>query len=119
MTPDELAERLLNFAVRVGKAVDALPATRLAKHIAGQLIRSGTSPAANYEEARSGESRKDFIHKLRICLKELRETRLWLRMILRSRLLSEKRLNPLLQECDELNRIIAKSITTARTESTK
>lgn len=76
MTPDELSERLINFAARVGKAVDALPDTRMARHIAGQLVRSGTSPAPNYEEACAAESRADFVHKLAICLKELRESRM-------------------------------------------
>jgi four helix bundle protein len=75
MTPDELSERLLEFAARTGKAVDALPDTRMGRHIASQLVRCGTSPAPNYEDGRSAESRNDFIHKLRISLKELREAR--------------------------------------------
>jgi len=62
MTPDELSERMLEFAVRIGKVVDALPNTRLGNHVAGQLIRSGTSPGPNYEEGRAAESRKDFAH---------------------------------------------------------
>ncbi len=72
MTPEELSERLLDFAVRVGKVVDALPDTRLGRHIAGQLIRCGTSPGPNYEEGCAAESRADFVHKLSICLKELK-----------------------------------------------
>ena len=68
---EELANRILEFAARIGKVVDALPDTRLGRHIASQLVRSGTSPAPNYEEACAAESRKDFIHKLHICLKEL------------------------------------------------
>ena len=75
MTSEELADRLINFAARVGKVVDALPDTRMGRHIAGQLVRSGTSPAPNYEEACAAESRADFSHKLSICLKELRESR--------------------------------------------
>ena len=75
MTSDELLERLIDFAVRVGKVVDALPDTRMGRHVAGQLVRSGTSPAPNYEEGCAAESRADFIHKLSICLKELRESR--------------------------------------------
>jgi len=70
----DIEERLLEFAVRVGKAIDALPDTRLARHIAGQLVRSGTSPAPNYAEACAAESKRDFIHKLAIVLKELRES---------------------------------------------
>ena len=65
MTPEELSERLMSFAARIGKAVDALPDTRMGRHIAGQLVRCGTSPAPNYEEARAAESRADFIHKTR------------------------------------------------------
>jgi len=76
VNPDDLAERLLDFTARAGKAIDALPETRLARHIAGQLVRSATSPAASYEEGCAAESRADFVHKLSICLKELRESRL-------------------------------------------
>jgi four helix bundle protein len=72
MTPDELCDRLLEFAVRVGKVVDALPDTRLGRHVAGQLVRCGTSSPPNYEEGCAAESRGDFIHKLKIVLKELR-----------------------------------------------
>ena len=78
MKPDDLSPRLLELAVRVGRVVDALPENRLGRHIAGQLVRSGTSPAPNYEEACAAESRRDFIHKVRIALKELRETRCWI-----------------------------------------
>jgi len=73
VTSDELVERLIDFAARVGKVVDALPDTRMGRHIGGQLVRSGTSPAPNYEEACAAESRADFVHKLSISLKELRE----------------------------------------------
>jgi four helix bundle protein len=64
--PEELSERLLDFAVRVGKVVDALPDTRIRRHVAGQLVRCGTSPPPNYEEACAAESRADFIHKMRV-----------------------------------------------------
>jgi four helix bundle protein len=86
---DELEDRLLDFAARVGKVVDALPDTRLGRHIAGQLVRSGTSPAANYAEACAAESKRDFIHKLGITLKELRESRVWVKLILKADLLPE------------------------------
>ena len=114
MTNEDLSERLLNFAARVGKVVDALPNTRLGRHIAGQLVRSGTSPAANYEEACAAESRKDFVHKLSICLKELRESRCWIRLILQAALLPETKMASLLDECTQLCNIIAKSIITAK-----
>ena len=114
MTPDELSERLINFAARVGKVVDALPDTRMGRHIAGQFVRCGTSPAPNYEEACAAESRADFIHKLGICLKELRESRSWIRLIIRTELLPEERMGELLDECDQLCNIIAQSIVTAK-----
>ena len=72
---EDLEDRLLDFAARVGKLVEALPDTRLGRHVAGQLVRSGTSPAPNYAEACAAESKKDFIHKLGIALKELCESR--------------------------------------------
>src|SRR5438067_10162212 len=102
MTPDELSERLLNFAVRVGKVVDALRDTRLARHVAGQLVRCGTSPAPNYEEACAGESRSDFVHKLKVVLKELRESRCWLRLIVRTDLLPAAKMADLTDECHQL-----------------
>lgn len=113
----DLEERLLDFAVRVGKAVDALPETRLGRHIASQLVRSGTSPAPNYAEACAAESKKDFIHKLAIALKELRESSIWIRLIVRSTLLPEQRLESLRDECDQLCKIIAKSLVTAKSGS--
>ena len=75
---EELEERLLDFAARIGKVVDALPDTRLGRHIAGQLVRSGTSPVPNYAEACAAESTRDLIHKLGIALKELRGSRSWI-----------------------------------------
>jgi four helix bundle protein len=114
MTPDELAERLLEFAARVGKVVDALPQSRLGRHIAGQLVRCGTSPLPNYEEGGAAESRADFVHKLKICLKELRESRAWLRLIVKSDLLAAARMEPLLDECNQLCNILAQSLITAQ-----
>ena len=110
----DIEERLLEFAVRVGKAVDALPDTRLGRHIAGQLVRSGTSPAPNYAEACAAESKKDFIHKLAIALKELRESNIWIRLIVKSDLIPSQRLEQLREECDHLCKIIAKSLVTAK-----
>ena len=119
VTPDELSERLINFAARVGKAVDALPDTRMGRHIAGQFVRSGTSPAPIYEEARAAESRADFVHKLGICLKELRESRCWIRLIIRTELLPEQRMNDLYEEADQLCNIIGQSIVTAKEKRDK
>ncbi|MGI9518246.1 MAG: four helix bundle protein [Pirellulaceae bacterium] len=111
---EELAERPLDFAARAGKMVDALPETRMGRHIAGQLVRSATSPAPNYAEACAAESRRDFVHKLSICLKELRESRCWLRMIRKAELLTAARVNSLLDECAQLCNIIGKSVVTAK-----
>ena len=114
MTADELVERLINFAARVGKVVDALPDTRMGRHIGGQLVRSATSPAPNYEEGCAAESRADFVHKLSICLKELRESRTWIRLIIKTEMLPEHRLGEVLDECNQLCNIIAQSIVTAK-----
>src|SRR5687767_3190063 len=89
---DLLEDRLLDFAARAGAVVDALPDTRLGRHVAGQLVRCGTSPAPNYAEACAAESRADFVHKLAIVLKELRESRVWLKLCVKSRLLALKKL---------------------------
>jgi len=117
--PEELSERLLDFAARVGKVVDALPKTRLGRHVAGQLVRCGTSPAPNYEEGCAAESRADFIHKLSVCLKELRESRFWIRLIIKAELLSDKKMTSLLDECTQLGKIIGQSVVTARQKRTK
>ncbi len=111
---DALEERLLDFAARIGKVVDALPDSRLGRHVAGQLVRCGTSPAPNYGEACAAESRADFVHKLGIVLKELRETRIWLRLAVKSELLARKKLEALIDEATQLMNIIAKSIVTAK-----
>jgi four helix bundle protein len=117
MKPDDLLERLLDFGARVGLVVDALPNTRLGRHVASQLVRCGTSPLPNYEEACAAESRADFIHKLRICLKETRETRSWIRLIIRPRLLPAKRMTKLLDEATQLCNILGQSVVTATQNS--
>jgi len=94
VTSDELSERLLDLAVRIGKLVDALPETRMGRHVAGQLLRCGTSPAPNYEEGRAAESRDDFVHKLSVVLKELRETAFWLGFVVRAELMPGKLVEP-------------------------
>ena len=114
MTPEELSERLWQFAVRVAKVVDALPDSRVGRHVAGQLVRCGTSAPPNYDEASAAESRADFVHKLGIALKELKETRGWLHFIAIDRLLPAKRIAPLYEEGRELSNILGKSITTAK-----
>lgn len=113
MTPQELSDRLWKFAVRVEKAVDALPDARLGRHVAGQLVRCGMSSPPNYDEACAAESRDDFAHKIGIALKEMWETRGWLRFII-AELLPEKRISALVQESEELAKILGKSSVTVR-----
>ena len=110
---DDLEQRLIDFAVRIIN-LSALPRTAAGKHIASQILRSGTSPAPNYGEARGGESRADFLHKLGIVLKELNETLIWLRMIEGSGLVSSSLLMDILNENMELCRIFTSSLKTAR-----
>lgn len=109
----DLEERLLEYAVRIIRLVDALPATKAGRHVADQLLRCGTSPLANHGELQGAESRKDFIHKLGICLKEIRETQRWLRLIHRVPLVSPSKIQPLLAETDALIRIFVASLRTA------
>ena len=111
---EDIEERTIDFAARIGRVLDALPETRLGRHIAGQLVRSGTSPAANYAEACAAESKNDFIHKLGIVLKELRESGVWLKLIGKAELLPPPRVAPLLDECEQLSKIIGQSVITAK-----
>jgi four helix bundle protein len=109
----DLEERLLDFSVRIIRLVDSLPNTRAANHVAGQLLRCGTSPYGNHGEVEAAESRKDFIHKLKVCLKELKETRRWLRLLAKSSMLPEMKMTAILNETEELIRIFFSSIRTA------
>jgi four helix bundle protein len=111
----DLEERLLEFTANIVRLADSLPNTKAGNHIAGQLLRCGTSPLANHGEVEAAESRKDFLHKLRICLKELRETWRWLRLIGRLDMSQGEQLRAALIEVEELIRIFAASVrTTAR-----
>ncbi len=110
----DLEERLLEYSVRIIKIVEQLPNSRVGNHVAGQLLKSGTSPYPNHGEAQAAESPKDFIHKLRIALKELRETQRWLKLIQRVPLLNASDLlDNTLQETVELIKIFVASIKTA------
>ncbi|MCP5098724.1 MAG: four helix bundle protein [Chloroflexi bacterium] len=111
---NDLEERLIDFAVRIVSLCEKLPRSYAGKHFAGQLLRSGTAPAAHYAEARGAESNKDFIHKLKLCLKELNESNVWLKIISRSKLFPLSKLKAINQECIELCRIINASIRTAK-----
>jgi len=116
----DLEGRLIDFAVRIIEIVELLPKTRVGNHIAGQLVRCGTSPAPNYGEAQSAESRSDFIHKMKVSLKELRETRVWLLMIVRASLIKPvSKLQPLIDENNELISIFVTSINTAKKNKKK
>ena len=109
---DDIQDRLIDFAVSIIHLCTELPKTQAGKHVSDQLLRSGTSPAPNYAEARSAESPNDFIHKLKITLKELNETSVWLRIIRRSEMLTADQLDFVTTECDELSKIINASIKT-------
>ena len=115
----DLEERLIEFGTRVINVGEALPFSMTGKHLGGQLVRSGTAPALNYGEAQAAESRPDFIHKMKIALKELRETKVNLKFILRRNYFPENRLLPLLKENDELIAIFVKSISTAQEKLSK
>ena len=113
-TKYDLEDRLIEFAVRILDIAEALPKTVASKNLCGQIVRSGTSPALNYAEAQSAESKADFVHKMKICLKELRETFVCLKIIKRKGYFKEERLEPLLKENTELVSIFVKSIQTAK-----
>ena len=111
---ESLEERLIQFSVDILTLIDDLPNTRAGNYFAGQMTRSGSAPALIYGEAQGAESRKDFIHKMQLCLKELRETRIALKLIIRKPLVTEKKAFPLLKEGNELIAIFVQSVKTAQ-----
>jgi four helix bundle protein len=116
----DLEESWLEYSVRIVKIVEQLPNTRVGNHVAGQLLKSGTSPYSNHGEAQAAESPKDFIHKLRIALKELREAQRWLKLIQRVPLIRKPGLlNDILQETEELIKIFVTSIKTSEKKQKK
>ncbi len=115
----DLEERLIDFVLRIDEVVELLPNTRLANHLAGQLVRSGSSPALNYGEVQSAESQKDFVHKITIVLKELRESRICMKIIKRKTWINESSISPVLSENEELIAIFAKSCQTAKSNLQK
>jgi|PlaIllAssembly_1097288.scaffolds.fasta_scaffold93595_2 four helix bundle protein len=111
----DLEERLVNFAVLIVEICDNMKDTKASNHLSGQLIRSGTSPALNYGEAQGGESRRDFIHKIKVVLKELRESFICLKISYRSNLYkSEEKMKLAMNENNELISIFVKSVETAQ-----
>ncbi len=111
---NQLSDRFLGFAAAIIRIADALPSTVAGRHVGGQLIRAGTSCGSNYEEACGAESRSDFTHKMSIVLKELKESRYWLRLIQRARMLAVDKMGSTSSECEQLCAIAAKSILTAK-----
>src|SRR5437762_13160857 len=112
--PPDLEERLIDFAITIFNISEQLPNTRVGNHLAGQIIRSGSSPALNYSEAKSAESKNDFIHKMKVCLKELRETFVCLRMIKKKLLIKDlKLLEFAIKENNELISFFVSSVNTA------
>ena len=111
----DLQDRLVDYAVRIIELSEALPETKAGRHVSSQILRSGTSPASNYGEAQSAESRADFIHKIKVALKELRETDIWLKIMAKAQMIKPaSKLGPLLKETDELISILFKSVETAK-----
>jgi four helix bundle protein len=116
----DLEERLLDFSVRIIRVTEQTPKTDAGRHVADQVFRSGTSPYANHGEAEAAESTNDFVHKLKLCLKELRETWRWLRLIQRVPMVPKPELlDPLIKEADELIRIFRQSIITCQRRNSK
>ena len=114
----DLEERLVKFGLKVMELVALLPDSIAGRHLAGQILRSGTSPALNYGEAQVAESRKDFIHKMKLCVKELKELHISLRLVQRSDMIESSELTDFCcQECLELIRIFMASIQTAKQNS--
>ena len=116
----DLEDRLLEYATRIIRLVESLPSTLAGRHVAGQLLRSGTNPLSQHGEAQAAESPEDFRHKMKVGLKELKETWRWLRLSKNVPLVkTPATLDPLLQETDELIRIFVTSIRTSTTNSAK
>ncbi len=109
-----LGDRLIDFAVRIVNTAEKMPTTVTGKHLASQIIRSGSSPALNHGEAQASESVADFVHKMRICLKELRETMANLKIIRELNYFNDGQLDGLIQENNELIAIFVTSIKTAQ-----
>ena len=110
MNSKELENRLINFSIQVVNLIKSLPEDRITNHLSGQLLRSATSPALNYGEAQGSESKKDFVHKLGIVLKELRESLNCLKILAGSNYIQME--SPVLKECNELVSIFVKSVET-------
>jgi four helix bundle protein len=112
----DLGERLLEYGARIIRLVEALPKTVVGRRIGDQLLRSGMAVGANYEEARAAESTDDFIHKLQLALKELRESYYWLRLLARAKVVPPERLHDLSDESGQLIAVLSKAVATAKSK---
>ena len=110
----DLGDRLLGYGARIIRLVESLPNTVVGRRVADQLLRSGTSVGANYEEAQGAESKDDFVHKLQIALKELRESNYWLRLLVKSGKISAAQMDDLLDESNQLRATLSKSVATVK-----
>src|SRR3970040_662602 len=110
MNSKELESRLIDFTIQVVNLIKSLPEDRITNHLSGQLLRSASSPALNYGEAQGAESEKDFVHKLGIVLKELRESLNCLKILAGTNYIKTE--SPLMKECNELVSIFVKSVET-------
>ena len=113
----DLGDRLLDFAVDVIALVPRLQRSPTGRYLVGQLVRAASSAGANFQEARGAESRADFVHKMQVVLKELRETEYWMKLVTRTKLVPADLLTSPLAEADELIRIVVKSVVTAKSRS--
>lgn len=116
---ERTAERMLDLAARIGRMIEVLPDTRMARHLAAQLVRSATFPGAHFEEALAAENRADYIHRIGLSQKELRETCYWLRLVVRSELMPEARVIMLIDECRDLLTALTQAIAVAKDRATK
>jgi four helix bundle protein len=115
----DIEDHLISYAERIVKLSNNMPESKAGNHINGQLLRSGTAPAAHYAEARNAESNRDFNHKMRLGLKELNESRIWLRIIMEVDLIKTNLVSDLHQEYEALCRIFGASISTAKARQAK
>jgi four helix bundle protein len=109
-----LSERLLDFGAEVVKLTEGLPNTIAGRRIGDQLLRSGTSVGANYQEAQAAESKRDFLHKLQLALKELRESNYWIKLLSKAEIIRRERLTVIQDESEQLKAILSKAVITAK-----
>jgi four helix bundle protein len=119
MDPRGVSERLLDYGVRAIRVVDSLPRNLVGRRVGDQLLRSSLSVGANYEEAQGAESREDFVHKLQIALKELRESNYWLRLLAKAEIVPRDRLSAILDESNQLRAMLSKAVATTKGRARK